>query len=304
MTYLAYIKVNYRLLIAGIFRAICSRCFMINGTVCILLSVGMPVLGQAYFRTENAFPVLPVLTEFPTPVLAGSLYDNKYDNKIYWFNGTQWMTFASIEINDLVPTLVSVSGRIWMDRNLGASRAATSSTDYLSYGSLFQWCRAADGHEQVVWASSVSGSAATGKTDALSYSTTVTHSNFIYNDVYPYNWLSTPIKDGRLWWNGTEVGVNNPCPTGFHVPTAAEWSAEIAAGVNSAQTAMNYLRLPLPGSRASSDGKFDFAANTGFYWSSTGDNINATTFIIRANLGQLTNDHAASNAFSVRCVKD
>ena len=36
----------------------------------------------------------------------------------------------------------SGTGRIWMDRNLGAPSAATSSTDYTAYGSLFQWCRA------------------------------------------------------------------------------------------------------------------------------------------------------------------
>jgi hypothetical protein len=32
-----------------------------------------------------------------------------------------------------------VTGRIWMDRNLGASRAATSPTDSEAYGDLYQW---------------------------------------------------------------------------------------------------------------------------------------------------------------------
>lgn len=34
-----------------------------------------------------------------------------------------------------------------MDRNLGATRAATSSTDAASYGDLYQWERGADGHQ-------------------------------------------------------------------------------------------------------------------------------------------------------------
>ena len=40
------------------------------------------------------------------------------------------------------------TGKIWMDRNLGATQAATSSTDAASYGDLYQWGRAADGHEK------------------------------------------------------------------------------------------------------------------------------------------------------------
>jgi len=35
-----------------------------------------------------------------------------------------------------------------MDRNLGASRVATSSTDSAAYGDLYQWGRATDGHEK------------------------------------------------------------------------------------------------------------------------------------------------------------
>ena len=40
-----------------------------------------------------------------------------------------------------------VTGRTWMDRNLGASRVAMSSTDTLAYGDLYQWGRRSDGHQ-------------------------------------------------------------------------------------------------------------------------------------------------------------
>src|SRR5688572_22406021 len=43
----------------------------------------------------------------------------------------------------------SVTGRKWMDRNLGASQVATAYNDYLAYGHLFQWGRPADGHQLV-----------------------------------------------------------------------------------------------------------------------------------------------------------
>ena len=39
------------------------------------------------------------------------------------------------------------TGAIWMDRNLGATQAATSSTDVDAYGDLYQWGRFSDGHQ-------------------------------------------------------------------------------------------------------------------------------------------------------------
>jgi hypothetical protein len=43
--------------------------------------------------------------------------------------------------------VTSSTGKIWMDRNLGASQQATSSTDASSYGDIYQWGRRADGHQ-------------------------------------------------------------------------------------------------------------------------------------------------------------
>ena len=37
-----------------------------------------------------------------------------------------------------VPTVTS-AGQVWMDRNLGASRVATSFDDEEAYGDLYQW---------------------------------------------------------------------------------------------------------------------------------------------------------------------
>ena len=35
--------------------------------------------------------------------------------------------------------ILSPTGKIWMDKNLGATQVATSSTDAASYGDLYQW---------------------------------------------------------------------------------------------------------------------------------------------------------------------
>jgi len=37
--------------------------------------------------------------------------------------------------------VTSLTGRIWLDRNLGASRVATSPTDTAAYGDMYQWGR-------------------------------------------------------------------------------------------------------------------------------------------------------------------
>jgi len=51
-------------------------------------------------------------------------------------------------------TVTTRTGRIWLDRNLGASRVALSPTDTQAYGDYFEWGRPADGHEKQI----VSGS--------------------------------------------------------------------------------------------------------------------------------------------------
>ena len=40
---------------------------------------------------------------------------------------------------EVVDVTNPTTGKTWMDRNLGASQAATSSTDADAYGDLYQW---------------------------------------------------------------------------------------------------------------------------------------------------------------------
>jgi hypothetical protein len=79
---------------------------------------------------------------------------------LYW-NGQAWdkvaagsngqtLTFyngAPVWITNVNTVVNSLTGKVWMDRNLGATRVATSSTDAASYGDLYQWGRGTDGHQ-------------------------------------------------------------------------------------------------------------------------------------------------------------
>ena len=56
-----------------------------------------------------------------------------------------------LNANPPTVTVTSVTnpttGRVWMDRNLGATQVATSRTDAAAYGDLYQWGRGTDGHQ-------------------------------------------------------------------------------------------------------------------------------------------------------------
>jgi len=116
------------------------------------------------------------------------------------------------------------TGDTWMDRNLGASQQATSSTDYNAYGALFQWGRLSDGHECINWTSSSGsdGEEQNHETSTLSSTDDPGHDDFITNDSDPFDWRN-PQNDNL--WQGVS-GTNNPCPSGYRLPTEAEWEAD------------------------------------------------------------------------------
>ncbi len=160
---------------------------------------------------------------------------------------------------DEIPTVKSKTGRIWMDRNIGAIRVAGSKSDSLAYGWLYQWGRPADGHESRT-------SPVTAVND-LSNDVVPGHGNFIIVSTPPYDWLST--QNNNLW-QGTS-GVNNPCPLGFRIPTQQEWMKEVATwSFRDADRAYeSTLKLTTAGWRNFREGRIDYVGDVGYYWSST-----------------------------------
>lgn len=149
------------------------------------------------------------------------------------------------------------AGKCWLDRNLGALSAATSSSDPDAYGDLFQWGRLDDGHQ--VRTSNLSAS--TSSTDIPG------NADFYIPNVIPYDWRS-PQND-NLWQGST--GVNNPCPSGWRVPTSANWTAEMAtwSGLSADGAFGSPLKLVTAGARYN-DGSIG-GTSDGHYWSSTWD---------------------------------
>ncbi len=186
--------------------------------------------------------------------------------------------------------VVSGGGRIWMDRNLGASQVATSSTDAAAYGDLYQWGRCSDGHEKRT----------SGTTATLSTTDTPGHGNFITIGVLPGDWRN---PQNSLLWQGV-MGINNPCPTGYRVPTEVELNAErLSWSTNNTAGAFGSpLKLTVGGFRSITS-TFTLVGTRGAYGTSTVSGVNAwylrynssTAFSFAAN---------RANGFSIRCIKN
>jgi uncharacterized protein (TIGR02145 family) len=195
----------------------------------------------------------------------------------------------------IVTTIVDVTtatGKTWMDRNLGATRAATSSTDTDAYGDLYQWGRLSDGHQ-----CRTSNPIAT-----LSSTDTPGHADFIYNTAANYDWRST--QNDNLWQGVS--GTNNPCPSGYRLPTYAELDAERAQfSTQNASGAYSYsLKLPLAGQRTYNTGALTYVGTIARYWTSTIDGTNAIRSYIDASSVSFYQPFFRATGHSVRCIKN
>jgi uncharacterized protein (TIGR02145 family) len=226
------------------------------------------------------------------------------------YNGNQWTNISgatastvggtqssnSFEFNEVV----SPTSRIWMDRNLGASRVATSIGDALSYGDYYQWGRGSDGHEK--------------KTSTISnvqLSTNYNSSQFIIYQMFDQKgWL---VVDNFNLWQGVS-GINNPCPQGFRIPTRQEWLDEIATWTNSNGAASptglggfnSVLKLPIAGKRFYQDGVLMYLGVEGNYWTSTKLSSFDHVYFLQAryNYAVVNSDESLASGHCIRCIKN
>jgi uncharacterized protein (TIGR02145 family) len=228
---------------------------------------------------------------------------------LYW-NGTAWVKVAAGSNNKFLvfvnnaPTWAPIvgatdvynpsTGKVWMDRNLGATQVATSSTDANSYGSIYQWGRATDGHQ--IRTSTT--------TNTLSTSDTPGNSTFI--NACPgtnnYDWRS--VKNDNLWQGVS--GTNNPCPSGYRLPTEAEWVAEYAtwSSTRSPGAFASVLKLPVAGIRSCCGGGLEIVGTGAIYWTSTVNSNQSKTFYFEQALNAGISNSNRADGRSVRCIKD
>lgn len=295
------------------------------------LTPGVPVIWTNDLQQEGVVStVIPYSSTSPIPLNIGGQtitstgvtgltatlkagnWGNGKGNLTYIITGTpSALGIASFEINisgekckiNRMVTAALVSGevmsntgRIWMDRNLGASRVATSSTDAASYGDLYQWGRGADGHQ-------LRNSLTTTNLSSLDQPG---NGNFIRATDLSYNWRNP--QNSNLW-QGVN-GINNPCPNGYRLPTAAEWDEEQASWIsrNASGAFASPLKLPMAGYRYRTNGSLRLVGSGGFYWSSTVVGIpslpNSRKLTFNSSIFESNDTYYRADGFSVRCIKD
>jgi hypothetical protein len=224
---------------------------------------------------------------------------------INYYIGTGWQEVCGTAITDFYPVnsvfcasgptavidvLNPTTGKTWMDRNLGATQKATSSSDAAAYGDLYQWGRGNDGHQ---CRNSVT-------TSTLSSSDQPGHGNFILAPTSQKNWRSP--QNVNLW-QGIN-GVNNPCPTGYRIPTEIEFDLDKASWSQSGSFwGLGPLKFTLGGRRNGINGAFELVNSQGVYWTSNYSGTLSRNFTFP--IGSVSSyDRERANGYSIRCIKN
>jgi uncharacterized protein (TIGR02145 family) len=186
----------------------------------------------------------------------------------------------------------ATTGKVWMDRNLGAHRAALSSIDSFAYGDYYQFGRSGDGHQ----CRNSTTTTTKSSNDNPGNATFIVHSS---------GWRTSTTE----LWNGVN-GVNNPCPTGYRLPTSAEFAIEAnswsSQGISGAFASNR--KWTLSGGRAGESGNMIWLGDTGYYWSSTwSSGTNSLGIIMNLGNGYVVTSNTQTNqanGFAVRCIKN
>ncbi|MBA5249958.1 MAG: hypothetical protein FE834_10620, partial [Gammaproteobacteria bacterium] len=220
--------------------------------------------------------------------------------------------------------------RVWLDRNLAASKVVDSSIpttssrlDERTYGDYYQWGRRADGHQEPL-----SQAKGDGTSDfAVSIFTRPGESWFYWGTT---SWLDPDEQRDWVFENVDQSGAqrqvhwrdggrNDICPAGYHPPSLLELQHYVENGGKRLRTTWdffrNFLALPMAGQRWGKDSKFHNKGIAGYYWTRNNisdGNTSTTKYEERAyalftnnteeNGGGISTDYR-HNGSSVRCIK-
>jgi uncharacterized protein (TIGR02145 family) len=261
------------------------------------------------------------------------IYNTDNDCMEYW-NGKKWISQCGSSDPDPDPVPdpetydegVIINGVKWATRNLAAHGKFVENPE--DYGALFQWGRVGDGHEQrtsqnyptndnTEESGAVSGDENFDANGQI-INTHAAYGKFIKQSFSPFDWRSPQI--GTLWNSGSETApvktANDPCPTGWRVPTQPEL-ASLGGGAwesNWNGTSVNgrvfgstspFLFLPAVGYRNYSSGALYYQGSRGYYWSSTQSNATlAYSLLFYSSSVNASYDFNKASGFSIRCVAE
>lgn len=195
------------------------------------------------------------------------------------------------------------TGLTWMDRDLGARRKALKIDDEYAYGCQYQWGRGNDGHASIDWATHLGVTGTT--TTTMSTDAQAGMNQFVVTTGGNYDWRVP--QNGNLWQGVT--GTNNPCPSGYRLPTETELKNEMTYYYNnktSSPIVFVYSGHKVYNGVILGAAPADYNSPYGEYMTSTIDNTNArrvTIWEYTAWFRTVTADSAERGvAAAVRCV--
>ena len=258
--------------------------------------------------------------EIGTTGPAGNGFSNgTTKNQILYWNGSAWVTlnpgsndqFLTISNGNLMWTLIpgyaksitDIDGNLYKTVNIGTQQWMGENLKTSKYSDGTTIPNITDNTQ---WASNTTGAWAYYNNDAAN--------NPKYGKLY--NWYAV---------SKTTNGNKNVCPTGWHVPTDAEWTVltdylggeSVAGGKlkevgttnwNSPNTGATNTSLfsALPGGDRIYDGNYFGIGSSGYWWSSTeGNTIDAWSRNLNDNYGVAYGFISIKkDGFSVRCLRD
>jgi uncharacterized protein (TIGR02145 family) len=249
---------------------------------------------------------------------------------IYKSGEQDYSVKLTAEIQDCAFAGAYTTSGVWLEfmpYNLGADpdyatpeaqmAYTAASTDMTVYGGLYQWGRRTDGHQ--IRNSGTTPGPLDNSQPGDKFITVSSGTNWYNGD--------DPASDNL--WTGATKGVNDPCPTGYKVPTMAQWRSIfnntsntniLYATINDDNNHNNWswyssggtngayregtLFLPAAGSRNHSGGNWSVTGSNGYYWSSSWNNTLSHLLYFDNSIVHLLNYGYRAFGFSVRCVAE
>jgi uncharacterized protein (TIGR02145 family) len=321
------------------------------------------------FTCEYTNPVTATPKTVSTEIEFIKLNENNYETiggiKYYWVE-------LDVPTTNTSPNYSNASGKL----KVLATSLGTETANAADFGDIYQWGRISDGHQTIGWSYTESGTttktrivdfdaATTANQIAKTTGTIAYDSNLpsLASDANPTPFWQITDNDHKgkfvtsnnnVWQASTGNAdqyilatstyaktANDPCPSGWHVPTTHEWGALGSTNVNfnvtqqRYPTTYNYWRYPSSASFGSSahvggivvtqgtnqNGTarlflpaagirhnknsigLSLIGGNGYYWSSTNSSTAAYALIFASGNVQ-TAAAIKGHGFSVRCVSE
>ena len=276
-------------------------------------NISTPVTATVNYVTTNT-PFMGLTNTNPATVDIYVVYNDGATN-----NGTDRQLKLTANIKDCACCVAKVSATLWKEflcHNLGADMSLDPHTPVVGLqGGYVQWGRRGPnttGDSRVDWQTAA---------NTTEFAAAPTAGNANAGTIS--GWNTTAAANNAWLTAGGAKTAADPCPSGFRVPTQAQWAGVVAnntaiytgAWTNSntyygssvsfgPNSTAKLLTLPAAGYRSSTDGSLTNRGNTGYYWSSTEISTNAYSLFFNSGSVGATLNSTRAYGFSVRCIAE